>query len=108
MQFYFVTSGDIVTSHGNSADSPHCTHTWSPYDCEYTDATKQECATGLCRAQGYGRATFVSASNNYCTSSFESGKAYFYILGTGRVKYGGYGSDAQITALCYSGKYFFE
>ena len=98
--------GVIVTSHGKSADSPHCSY--SDYPCEYTDATKQECATGLCRAQGYGRATFLTASNNYCRSSFQSGKAYFYVLGTGTVRYAGYVYDAQITAECYSGKYFFE
>jgi len=94
------SEGVIVTSHGNSADSPHCSYSLN--GCEYTDATKQECATGLCRAQGYTRATFLSASNNYCRSSFQSEKAYFYVLGTGKVIYGDYPNDAQITAKCYS------
>ena len=100
MQFYLVTSGVIVTSHGNSADSPHCSW-WAT--CEYTDATKQECATALCRAQGYGRATFLSASNNFCRSTFEWENAYLYRIDRDKIEYG-YGNDAQITAKCYSGK----
>ena len=100
-QLYFVISGVILASHGYSADSPHCS--WA-FTCEYTDATKQECATALCRAQGYGRATFISASNDYCTSSFTSEKSYNYQVDTGKIEYNIKGSEAQVTAMCYSGK----
>ena len=112
MQLYFATSGTgvIVTSHGNSADSPHCS--WFG-NCQYNNATRQECTTALCRAQGYERGTFLSASNNFCERSFTSSAIYVYGLkmSTGGNGYSGQilryntGNEAQITAECYCGNH---
>lgn len=61
-----VGSTTTVTSDGSEL-APYCS--WSS-SCSWTSSTKLKCATGLCQAAGYVAGTFVSASNNMCTSSW--------------------------------------
>ena len=80
--------------------SPHCS--WAN-DCEYTAATKNECADALCKAQGFYGGKFLSASNNFCTKSFTSSSCYVYRLDIGDIEFHGYKYEASITAECQSG-----
>ena len=85
--------------------SPHCT--WMG-KCDFNDATKQECATSLCKAQGYSNGAFISSSNNFCTESHTSSSSYVYALkmsssNAGRIFKWNSGKEAQITAQCISG-----
>ena len=91
-----------VTSTGNSQTSPLCT-AWG--NCNYNDETKQECASALCVAQGYSGGTFVSSSNNFCTTSYANRGVWVYALTMGRqnqgqIKLFNSGTEAAITADC--------
>ena len=87
----------LVTSNGKVATSPHCS---SFRHCEYTYATKQECANALCNAQGYSGGSFVTASNNFCNSSFVTHYAYAYRIDMNNVARTNSYAEAMITADC--------
>ena len=93
-----------VTSTGLVAASPHCS---SYGTCEYTDATKHECARALCNAQGYSAGSFVKASNNFCNSSYTSLYSYVYRLDFNSVAHRNYDAEAMITADCTISGYSF-
>ena len=86
-----------VASTGLVAASPHCS---SFRTCEYTYATKQECANVLCKARGYSGGSFVEASNNFCNSSHSSIYSYVYRLDLNSVAHRNYDAEAMITADC--------
>lgn len=94
-----VGAGIRVVSDGTRT-RPHCS--WNRAPCIFNSSVEALCAQGLCVASGYSFGTFVSASNNPCTSSFVTGEYYFYLWTTGAVEYRNYANDAQITALCSS------
>ena len=86
-----------LQSTGLEAASPHCS---SFRTCEYTDATKQECARVLCNANGYSGGSFVEASNNFCNSSHSSIYSYVYRIDLNSVALRNYNAEAMITADC--------
>lgn len=90
----------IVTSDGLTDASPHCSW-WQ--DCEYTEATKNECADVLCRLQGFSGGNFLSSSNNFCTDSFTNEKCYRYEVDYEDIAYSDKLEESQITAACTSG-----
>merc|ERR1711902_237628 len=92
----------IVKSDGLTDASPHCS--WLS-DCEYTEATKNECADALCKAQGFIVGKFLESSNNFCTDSFTDDSCYVYILDreNNQIEYEQWPNEAQITAECQSG-----
>jgi len=90
----------IVKSDGLTDASPHCS--WLS-DCEYTEATKNECADALCKAQGFIVGKFLESSNNFCTDSFTDDSCYVYILENNQIEYEQWPNEAQITAECQSG-----
>eukprot|EP00041_Stephanoeca_diplocostata_P039460 m.1630324 g.1630324 ORF g.1630324 m.1630324 type:complete len:2428 (+) comp25398_c0_seq4:138-7421(+) len=90
--------GTVVVVSDGSATRPYCS--WL-YSCSWNGDTQRECARALCQASGYGfQGTFLSASNNPCTSSFVSGRYHFYLLDRDYVDYGSYTNDAQVMAQC--------
>lgn len=93
----------IVTSDGLTESSPHCSFVLFN-NCEYTTATKNECADVLCKAQGYVGGSFQASSNNFCTESYTEDKCYAYQLDTGDIEYDDYTNEARITAECHSGE----
>ena len=92
----------IVISDGLTKSSPHCS--FDDSECEYTTATKNECADALCKAQGYVGGSFQASSNNFCTESYTEEKCYVYLLDNGNIEYGGTTNEARITAECNSGE----
>ena len=98
----------VVTSDGRNKTSPHCSW-WNK--CEFTSATKQECATALCKAQGFSDGAFISASNNFCQTSLTSDSIYVYALkmstnNSGNIVLFNTNKEASITADCHSGTNF--
>ena len=98
---YFWLGAIRVTSTGLDATSPHCS--WSS-SCEYTAATRQDCADAICKAQGYTRGLFISVSNNFCTESFtKDSYIWVYLVDEKEIRYFDVAIDykeAQITAEC--------
>ena len=88
-----------ITSTGKDASSPHCS--WRN-TCEFDGESKQKCAVYLCKAQGFNAASFVESSNNFCTSSYSSEKAWVYRYDTNDVREEPVGRyfEASITANC--------
>ena len=96
-----------ITSTGKDASSPHCS--WRN-TCEFDGESKLKCAVYLCKAQGFNAASFVESSNNFCTSSYSSEKAWVYRYDTNEVKEEPFGrtlvnalwltNEASITANC--------
>ena len=94
---YSILGLGLVTSNGKVVTSPHCS---SSRHCEYTDATQQECANALCNAQGYVGGSFVTASNNFCNSSYTPDYTYVYRIDMNNVARKKYYAEAMITADC--------
>lgn len=91
-----MDSARTITSDGSKA-RPTCSWYRS---CSWTTSSQQDCAEALCEASGYDDGTFVSASNNMCTSSVYSGSHWVYLWDTGELGYYGLRNEALITAKC--------
>jgi hypothetical protein len=92
-----------VTSDGLSS-RPHVS--WLG-QCSWTSTNQALAATALCTVGGYNSGTYVSASNDPCSSSFTSGDYYYFTLNSGLASGtvsgpGSLGAEAQITATCCS------
>ena len=90
----------IIISDGLTDESPHCSY---HNDCEYTEATKNECADALCKAKGFTGGKYLDFSNNFCTESFTDHSCYVYAVDENNIQYSYWPNEAQITAECQSG-----
>jgi hypothetical protein len=85
-----------ITSDGSS-NLPHCSF---DENCVFDDSTKNECAEALCELNGFSFVEFSSASNDMCKASFVSYPTYVWDITAHEVRYGAYGLEASITAIC--------
>ena len=92
-----------ITSTGKDASSPHCS--WK-HTCEFDGESKEKCAVYSCKAQGFNAGSFVESSNNFCTSSYSSEKAWVYRYDTNDIFEEPVGRyfEASITANCTTAK----
>eukprot|EP00041_Stephanoeca_diplocostata_P027797 m.772384 g.772384 ORF g.772384 m.772384 type:complete len:1239 (+) comp23247_c0_seq4:176-3892(+) len=95
----------IVVSDGSVA-RPYCT--WNRGPCTWTASGQHNCALRLCMSSGYTHATYISASNNPCTTSVTSGSYYGVIMSSGNASHGAWGNEAAVTARCTVGPAMFE
>ncbi|CAE8603086.1 unnamed protein product [Polarella glacialis] len=86
----------IVMSDG-SPTRPHCS--WNT-DCTWDAASKTECAQKLCERSGFDSGTFVSASNDMCSSSYSGVASEYYLVDDNVYYYCDFLFEAQIQAEC--------
>jgi hypothetical protein len=89
----------VVTSDG-TRERPMCS--WGS-DCHWDAEGKALCARAVCESSGFppgDAATFVSASNNPCDSSFGDSNLWYYSMDADSYSEGSTGNEAQITVTC--------
>lgn len=90
-------SGPERISSDGTEERPHCS--WYS-SCTWDSHSQADCANALCKASGYMSGSFVSASNNMCTSGNVTGSAVYYEIDTGNTLMLDKKCDARITADC--------
>jgi len=94
-----ISQGGITIMSDGTQGRPHCS--WRT-TCNWDPMTQGICARSLCQASGYPGGSYMSASNNMCTSSYTADPFHYYEADTHRFlsSNGGEGNEAMITANC--------
>lgn len=94
-----VSQGGITIMSDGTQARPHCS--WRT-TCNWDAPTQGMCARSLCQASGYPGGSYVSASNDMCTSSYTSDPFHYFEADSSRflMSNGGEGNEAMITASC--------
>lgn len=93
-----ATNGKVVIVSRGSMKKPFCAW-WS--ECNWNKATKNLCAKKLCEASKYSGYSFVSSSNNMCSSSVRDDSFWYFSTDNGSYQKGSPQYSAEIVALCW-------
>ena len=78
------------------------THGWrlsgTPFSCEFTTKTKQQCANALCVAQGYTSGEFKEG-DDFCKRSIDN--VWGFDLRTNKIKYFDSNNGLEFSAKCF-------